>query len=174
VWCCSRRNRPTRATSLHAVAAVRLVSVQAASGEVDAALRGYEELVDYRERTGAWTQQWTTVRNLADLLDLLDDHDAASFLRVSADEAPEASSIAIAGAEPVTARIDPSHTKDVSAISTREPSHENPSRNISRPRSRGNQPLDAATIEPARLLVEMQTILRCEFNVSRQTVTGRC
>jgi hypothetical protein len=89
VWCCSRPGRPTRATLLHALAAVGLVSVQAASGAVDAALRGYEELVDYWERTGAWTQRWTTPRNLADLLDLLDDHDATSFLRVSADEAPD-------------------------------------------------------------------------------------
>ena len=63
------------ATFLHGVAAVGLVSVQAAAGETEAALRGYGELIDYWERTGGWTQQWTTLRNLADLLDRLDDHD---------------------------------------------------------------------------------------------------
>ena len=53
-------------------------------------LRGHADLIDYWERTGAWTQQWTTLRNLADLLDQLEDHDCASLLRRAADEAPEA------------------------------------------------------------------------------------
>ena len=75
----------------------------AAAGDFQAALRGCRELVDYWERTGAWTQQWTTLRNLADLLDRLDDHDAASLLRAAADEAPEAASLARADLQAATA-----------------------------------------------------------------------
>jgi tetratricopeptide (TPR) repeat protein len=118
---CLRLSEISGATFLHAVAAVGLVSVQAAAGEVQMALRGYDELVDYWERTGAWTQQWTTLRNLANLLDRLDDHDAASFLRTAAGEAPEASSITPVDPQTVTARIDPSpDTRYASAVHTRE------------------------------------------------------
>ena len=80
------------------------MSVQAASGDIRAALGGYGELIDYWERTGAWTQQWTTLRNLADLLDQLDDHDCASLLRRAADEAPEAASTAVVSAIDVLER----------------------------------------------------------------------
>src|SRR5262245_52363346 len=77
-----------------ALARVGLVSVHASAGDTEAALRGYGELIDYWERTGGWTQQWTTLRNLADLLDQLGDRDCAALLRRAADEAPEAASIA--------------------------------------------------------------------------------
>ena len=69
------------AAFVHALATVGFVSVHAASGDSQAALRGYGELIEYWERIGAWTQQWTTLRNLADLLDQLEDHDCASMLR---------------------------------------------------------------------------------------------
>jgi hypothetical protein len=72
---------------------VGLVVLQAASGQVREALAGYGELVDHWERTGAWTQQWTTLRNAADLFEHLGDHDVASFLRSTADTAPEAAGI---------------------------------------------------------------------------------
>src|SRR4029453_12814883 len=48
-------------------------------------------LIDHWQRIGAWTQQWTTLRNAADLFDQLGDHELASFLRPAADRAPEAS-----------------------------------------------------------------------------------
>ena len=100
----SRVSEACGASFVQALAAVGLVSVQAASGDIDAALRGYAELIDYWERTGAWTQQWTTLRNLADLLDQLEDHDCASLLRRAADEAPEAASTAVVSALDVLER----------------------------------------------------------------------
>ena len=77
---------------------------KAAGGQTETALRGYWELIDYWERTGGWTQQWTTLRNVADLLDRLDDHDTASLLRAAADEAPEAASVAPADLQAVIGR----------------------------------------------------------------------
>jgi tetratricopeptide (TPR) repeat protein len=73
------------------IASVGLVAVQAASGQVQEALAGYRDLIDHWQRIGAWTQQWTTLRNAADLFDQLGDHEQASFLRDAADRAPEAS-----------------------------------------------------------------------------------
>ena len=55
--------------------------------------RGYRRPHRPLGRIGAWTQQWTTLRNAADLFDQLGDHDLASFLRTAADEAPEAASL---------------------------------------------------------------------------------
>jgi hypothetical protein len=81
------------ATFIWAVASVGLVSVQAAAGQTHDALVGYQELMTYFERTGAWTQQWTTLRNLADLFDRLGEHDASAALRAAADAAPEASTV---------------------------------------------------------------------------------
>jgi predicted ATPase/DNA-binding SARP family transcriptional activator len=113
------------ATFVHAVAAVGLVSVQAAGGEFEAALRGYAELIDYWERTGAWTQQWTTLRNVADLLDRLGDHDAGSLLRAAADDAPEAASTTLAACRQVTTvpdgEVDPPQApRPASTARTRE------------------------------------------------------
>jgi predicted ATPase/class 3 adenylate cyclase len=76
---------------IQGIASVGLVAVQAASGQVREALAGYRELIDHWQRIGAWTQQWTTLRNAADLFDQLGDHEVASFLRDVADRAPEAS-----------------------------------------------------------------------------------
>ena len=66
---------------IQGVASVGLVAVQAASGQVREALAGYRDLdIDHWQRIGAWTQQWTTLRNAADLFDQLGDHELASFL----------------------------------------------------------------------------------------------
>jgi predicted ATPase/DNA-binding SARP family transcriptional activator len=112
------------ATRVQGVASVGLVALQAASGQVHQALAGYRELVDHWERTGAWTQQWTTLRNAADLFDQLGDHDVASFLRAAADEAPEAAGVAgataqaapgsfsEADADPAIAKTHPSHSRE--------------------------------------------------------------
>jgi predicted ATPase/DNA-binding SARP family transcriptional activator len=81
------------ATFVEGVASVGLVSVLAASGRIEDALVGYRDLVDYWERVGAWTQQWTTLRNLASLLDDLGDTETASFLRHAADQAPESAAL---------------------------------------------------------------------------------
>ena len=104
------------AAFFHALTKVGLVSVHAASGDTQAALRGYGELIDYWERTGGWTQQWTTLRNLADLLDQLEDHDCAAMLRRAADEAPEAASTAaVSTSEAATADGGGSRTRPAAA-----------------------------------------------------------
>jgi predicted ATPase len=103
------------ATRVQGVASVGLVALQAASGQVQQALAGYRELVDHWERTGAWTQQWTTLRNAADLFDQLGDHDVASFLRVAADEAPEAAGVARATSSASAGSFSDAHLKPVIA-----------------------------------------------------------
>jgi tetratricopeptide (TPR) repeat protein len=84
---------PVNAAFVHGVASVGLVVLYAARGQVRQALLGYSDLVDHWERTGGWPQQWTTLRNAADLFDQLGDHQLASTLRHAADRAPEAASI---------------------------------------------------------------------------------
>lgn len=96
--------RRTGATFLGSIASVSIVSVHAASGRVDEALAGYSALMDYWERTGSWTQQWTTLRNLADLLDRVGDADTAQLIRTAAAAAPEAAGLGADGPPPTDAR----------------------------------------------------------------------
>jgi predicted ATPase len=84
--------RAVGATFIAGIASVGLVSAQAAAGDTADALTGYRDLLDLWERTGAWTQQWTTIRNLASLLERLDEGEIARHLRSAADQAPEAPS----------------------------------------------------------------------------------
>jgi tetratricopeptide (TPR) repeat protein len=78
------------ASFLVGVATVGLHSVRARAGRVDDALTGYREVIDYFDRTGNWTHQWTTLRNLADLLRRLGDDEPAAVLDAAADHAPDA------------------------------------------------------------------------------------
>ena len=82
--------RTSGATFLVGVASVGLVAARAAAGRVAEALVGYREVVDYFARTGNWTHQWTTLRNLADLLRRLGDEQAAELLDVASDRFPDA------------------------------------------------------------------------------------
>jgi tetratricopeptide (TPR) repeat protein len=82
--------RTSGATFLVGVASVGLLAAQAAAGRVHEALTGYREVVDYFARTGNWTHQWTTLRNLADLLRRLGDERVAALLDAAADAAPDA------------------------------------------------------------------------------------
>jgi predicted ATPase/DNA-binding winged helix-turn-helix (wHTH) protein len=84
-------------TSAHfyrGVAGVTLASNRAAAGDVAGAARLYRELVDRWLRTGTWTQQWTTLRNVAELLAGVDDTAVVQIL-------------AAARADPVAAALDP-------------------------------------------------------------------
>jgi predicted ATPase/DNA-binding SARP family transcriptional activator len=86
--------RVAGATFLEGVASVGLLTVRAGSEPPGGVLAGYGELVDYWERTGAWVQQWTTLRNLARFLRALGDPEAALFLDAAADHAPDAPPVA--------------------------------------------------------------------------------
>jgi predicted ATPase/DNA-binding SARP family transcriptional activator len=82
--------RTSGATFLVGVAMVGLLAVRATAGRTDDALRGYRKVIDYFDRTGNWTHQWTTLRNLADLLRKLGDDESAALLDAAADAAPDA------------------------------------------------------------------------------------
>ncbi|MGH9243074.1 MAG: hypothetical protein ACRD29_01905 [Acidimicrobiales bacterium] len=81
--------RSVRSTFVEGIAAVGRLS-QIAKTDAGQALGGYRDLIDYWERTGSWVQQWTTLRNIADLLQQEGEADAAMFLRASAAAAPDA------------------------------------------------------------------------------------
>ena len=66
----------------------------AAIGEEDRALISYERAIRYWQGTGNWTQQWTTLRNLAVLLERRGDGETAAVLLASAAVAAEASVVA--------------------------------------------------------------------------------
>ena len=72
------------------MASVGLLAARAAAGQVSEALTGYREVVDYFARTGNWTHQWATLRNLADLLRRLGDEEAAELLDAASDRSPDA------------------------------------------------------------------------------------
>ncbi|MGR6964605.1 BTAD domain-containing putative transcriptional regulator [Geodermatophilus sp. URMC 61] len=82
--------RKAGATFLVGVASVGLLAARADAGRVREALVGYREVVDYFARTGNWTHQWTTLRNLADLLRRLGDEQPADLLDAASDRAPDA------------------------------------------------------------------------------------
>lgn len=94
--------RTSGATFLVGVATVGLLTVCAAAGRVHEALLGYRKVIDYFARTGNWTHQWVTLRNLATLLRRLDDDEPAALLDAAADQAPDAPAAdRFRGAEPV-------------------------------------------------------------------------
>ncbi len=72
--------RTSGATFVVGVATVGLLTVLADTGRVHDALRGYLDVVDYFTRTGNWTHLWTSLRNLAQLLRRLGDHEPAALL----------------------------------------------------------------------------------------------
>jgi predicted ATPase len=85
--------RTSGATFLVGVATVGLLAARATAGRVHDALRGYREVIDYFARTGNWTHQWVTLRNLADLLRQLGDGEPAALLDAAADRAPDAPAV---------------------------------------------------------------------------------
>lgn len=92
--------RRSGATFLVGVATVGLLTLRADAGRIPDALRGYREVVDYFARTGNWTHQWTTLRNLADLLRRLGDTETATVLVAAADRAPDAPAVGAAAPDP--------------------------------------------------------------------------
>ena len=94
--------RSAGAGFVEGVARVGLASVEASTGDPDAAARGYRDLLDYWDRTGNATQLWTTIRNVARLLITVPrpggDADAALLL-AAAESAPSASRLTGADAD---------------------------------------------------------------------------
>ena len=86
----STLSRDSGATFLDAIASVGLVTALASAGRVADALDGYRALIEYWARTGGWIQQWTTLRNLAELLRTVGDEETAVYLEAAADHAPDA------------------------------------------------------------------------------------
>jgi tetratricopeptide (TPR) repeat protein len=82
--------RSSGATFGTAIALVGLLSARTRAGRVYDALRGFRDVVDYFERAGNWTHQWTTLRNLAELLRMLGDAEPAALIDAAADAAPDA------------------------------------------------------------------------------------
>jgi predicted ATPase len=83
-------SRVSGATFVEAIASVGLVTARASAGRIAEALDGYQDLIDYWARTGGWIQQWTTLRNLAQLLHAIGDEETAVYLDAAADHAPDA------------------------------------------------------------------------------------
>ena len=82
--------RSSGASFLVAIAAVGLLTVRVDGGHIREALHGYRDLIDYWERSGNWTQQWVTLRNLAQLLRHLGDEEPAALLDAAAKDSPDA------------------------------------------------------------------------------------
>ncbi len=69
------RSQATRNRFLAGVALVSAASIRARHGDPHGALPLFGQVIDHWQRTGNWTQQWITIRNLIDL-----------FARVGVDE----------------------------------------------------------------------------------------
>jgi hypothetical protein len=62
------------------VAEVTLASAQSAAGDREAAAATYRDLIEHWLRSGTWTQQWTTLRNAAALLETSDPATALTII----------------------------------------------------------------------------------------------
>jgi len=82
--------RSSGASFLVGIAAVGLLTVRTNVGRMSEALHGYRDVIDYWDRSGNWTQQWVTLRNLAELLRQLGDDEPAALLDAAAEQAPDA------------------------------------------------------------------------------------
>ena len=85
--------RTSGATFFVGVATVGLLTVRADIGRVHEVLAGYRAVIYYFARTGNWTHQWVTLRNLAELLRRLGDDEPAALLDAAADRAPDAPAV---------------------------------------------------------------------------------
>jgi tetratricopeptide (TPR) repeat protein len=75
------------------VARLTVTSLRARHGDAAAALPAFDELLRHWERSGSWTQQWTTLRNLAELLVRLGADEAAVMVASAAEERPTANQL---------------------------------------------------------------------------------
>ncbi len=82
------------ASFIRGVAMVTLASIHAARGDRRSAAARYKELVRHWLRSGSWTQQWTTLRNVAALIE--EEHPATALeILEGADADPLSSSVLV-------------------------------------------------------------------------------
>jgi predicted ATPase/DNA-binding SARP family transcriptional activator len=86
--------RRSGASFVEQVAGLTLATSAARDGDVEGAVRSYRAVVDHWRRTGSWTQQWTTLRNVAVLLAREGLAEEALTLLVAAASAPDSSTLA--------------------------------------------------------------------------------
>ena len=108
-------SRHSGATFLEAIASVGHVTALAGADRVAEALDGYQALIDYWAHTGGWIQQWTTLRNLAELLRTIGDHETATYLDAAANHAPDAPPITEPPSEPNTTNLRPDQIATITA-----------------------------------------------------------
>ena len=65
-------------------------SARGRSSDPHAAIAPFRDAIDHWSRVGDRTHQWTTLRNLADLLRRLGDDEPADLLDAASDRAPDA------------------------------------------------------------------------------------
>lgn len=78
------------ATFVASISRVGLASTLAANGHHRRAIQEFDTVIRYWRRTGNWTQQWTTLRNVADLVNALGRQSTARRIRAAAAKAPAA------------------------------------------------------------------------------------
>jgi len=82
-----------KAGFVEGIALVGLASIQRATGRTEDALASYKALIERWRSAGSWTQQWTTLRNLAETIAEVDDHATALTLILAARSAPAAADL---------------------------------------------------------------------------------
>jgi predicted ATPase/DNA-binding winged helix-turn-helix (wHTH) protein len=82
------------ATFIVGIAKVTLAGALAARGDVDGAAGTYHGLIEHWLRTGSWTQLWTTLRHIAELLADRAPETALLILHAAVDDPSSASALA--------------------------------------------------------------------------------
>ncbi|MFW5933868.1 MAG: ATP-binding protein, partial [Actinomycetota bacterium] len=80
-----------RAWFVHGVAQLTLASLRARHHEPGDTLPLFADLLEHWHRSGSWTQQWTTLRNLVDLLVRLGADEDAALIAAAIEAQPSAS-----------------------------------------------------------------------------------
>jgi tetratricopeptide (TPR) repeat protein len=88
--------RDCGATFIVGIASLGLLTVRAAAGQVEEALAGFREVVEYFARNHDWTHQWVVLRNLAQLLERGGEPDQAAKLDAAIDAADRATALDLA------------------------------------------------------------------------------
>ena len=107
------------ASFIRGVAMVTLASIHAARGDRRSAAARYEELVRHWLRSGSWTQQWTTLRNVAALIEDQHPETALAILEGAAADPLSSSALVGSAAEEAEALIQRLRTRVPNGVSPR-------------------------------------------------------